>query len=83
LRLSGCWEAELEGESYKIWRNPTRPGESPVFMGDFYPPKGQVCLFNPDLKELGFPPGDYTVLIPKSVRKVYALPEWQKILVIE
>lgn len=73
----------MEAEGYKIWKNPERPGESPEYLGEFYPPNGQVSFFNSDLKGLGFVPGHYTVRIPSSVREVYAIPEWQKILVIE
>jgi hypothetical protein len=76
-------EAEMEAEGYKIWKNPGAWNESPLYLGEFYPPHGQACFFNIDLKDLGFAPGEYTVRIPDSLRKVYALNEWQKISVIE
>ncbi len=70
-------------EGYKIWKNPNGQEDAPVYLGEFYPPNGQVCFFRTDLVELGFPPGDYTVRIPDSERKLYALPEWQKITLLE
>jgi hypothetical protein len=69
-------------EIFKIWKNPAAPAEPPVFMGNFDPPEGQVCFYQRDLKELGFPRGDYTVRAPDSLRKIYALPEWQKITIL-
>jgi hypothetical protein len=74
---------DLAVEAYKIWRNPVGPGESPEFKGDFYPPEDQLCFFSRDLRELGFPAGHYTVLVPASVRAIYALPEWQNVQVCE
>jgi len=73
----------MKPEAYKIWKNPEHRGESPKYLGDFYPPKGQVCFFNSDLTALGFGAGDYTIRVPSLIRKIYALPEWQKVSVIE
>jgi hypothetical protein len=69
-------------EGFKIWRNPKHKDDRPVYIGEFYPPEGQVCFYMSDLCNLGFPLGDYTVRIPDALRKVYALPEWQKITVL-
>lgn len=64
---------------YKIWRNPFGPDESPVYMGEFYPPNGQLIFTFADLEELGFPVGCYSVLIPASVRVRHVLAEWQTV----
>ena len=72
----------MEQDPFKVWRNPDTAGDGPRFMGDFYPPQHQVCFYANDLEALGFPPGEYTVLIPDSVRKLSVLPQWQKITVV-
>ena len=69
-------------EGFKIWRNPQNEDERPVYMGEFFPPDGQVCFYMGDLKDLGFTSGDYTVRVPDALRKVYALPEWQQVTVL-
>ena len=72
-----------KAEAFKIWRNPEGPDDSLGFMGDFYPPEGQGCFYQDDLRALGFPPGHYTIRVPGGVRKRYVSPEWQKIVVSE
>ena len=71
-----------KAEGYKIWKNPQGQEDGPDYMGEFYPPNGQVFFYIADLKALGFPPGEYTVRVPDSIRKVYMVPEWQKIAVL-
>ena len=66
---------------YKVWRNPPDPDGSPVYVGEFYPPKDHVTFTFVDFEELGLPVGCYTVLIPATVRKLYVLPEWQTVYV--
>lgn len=70
-------------EGYKIWKNPNGQKDPPLYMGEFYPPNGQICFLWTDLVELCFQPGWYTVRIPDSVRQSYALPAWQAIRVPE
>jgi hypothetical protein len=70
---------KTESEAFKVWRNPTGPGEAPVYLGEFYPPAGQVCIFASDLKILGVHPGHYTIRVPNSLRERYALPPWQEV----
>ena len=70
-------------EPYKIWKNPLSAEEPPQFMGGFYPPADQAMFIHADLKALGFPSGDYTVLIPDEVQKRYALSKWQSVRVSE
>ena len=70
-------------EAYKIWKNPQTAEEPPRFMGGFYPPADQAMFIHADLKALGFPSGDYTVLIPDEVRKQYAFSKWQSVRVSE
>ena len=74
---------EILREPYKIWRNPLSEEEPPRFMGGFYPPADQAMFIHADLKALGFPSGEYTVLIPGKVRKRYALQKWQTVKVSE
>jgi hypothetical protein len=52
-------------------------------MGGFYPPADQAMFIHADLKALGFPSGEYTVLIPGKVRERYALQKWQTVKVSE
>jgi hypothetical protein len=52
-------------------------------MGGFYPPANQAMFIHADLKALGFPSGEYTVLIPGEVRERYALQKWQTVKVSE
>jgi hypothetical protein len=66
---------------YKVWRNPTATDESPVYMGEFYPPQDQGTFTFVDFEELGFPQGCYSVHIPACVRDRYVLPEWQTVYV--
>ena len=70
-------------EAYKIWKNPQSAEEPPRFMGGFYPPADQAMFIHADLKALGFPSGEYTVLIPARVRERYALQKWQTVKVSE
>jgi hypothetical protein len=74
---------EILREAYKIWKNPQTAEEPPRFMGEFYPPCDQATFIHDDLKALGFPPGGYTVRIPREVRECYALPKWQTVRVGE
>ena len=55
-------------EPYKIWKNPSRSHEPVSFLGDYRPPKGQFYFTARDLRELGFGPGEYTVLAPEGSR---------------
>jgi hypothetical protein len=70
----------MDNDAFKIWKNPSSAEEVTIYMGEFYPPKDQVCFFSPDLRELGFAPGHYTIKVPDSLRKVYVLPPWQQII---
>ena len=69
----------MESEAFKIWKNPVEQEEGPLYLGEFYPPAGQVCFFASDLRILGFEPGRYTVRVPDSVRHLYSLPPWQQV----
>ena len=74
-------ELEQPREGYKIWRQPASAEEPVVYMGEFYPPSQQAHFVHRDLEDLGFPPGKYTVLIPSSIRKRYAVAKWQSVRV--
>jgi hypothetical protein len=67
---------------FKIWRCPSS-GEEPVaYMGQFRPPHGQFFITAKDLRDLGFAPGEYTVLVPEEFRLKFS-SKWQKITVPE
>jgi hypothetical protein len=68
---------------YKIWRNPTVPGESPVYLGEFYPPEGQFFFTGGDLRDLGLGPGTYSVLAPDGSPHSDFLKRWQRVVVPE
>ena len=61
---------------FKIWKAPYEADGSPTYMGEAYAPSGQLCLRTKDLRELGFPPGRYTLRIPESLVFLYDLPQW-------
>jgi hypothetical protein len=67
--------------AWKIWRNPTKPGESPAYLGDVYPPEGKLHLTRQDLQELGVGPGHYTVLAPEGFSTFFE--RWQSLLIPE
>lgn len=71
----------MEGEPFKIWKNPTNGDEATAYMGEFYPPDGQICFLATDLQDLGFSPGHYTIQVPDSFRTAYVLPPWQRVIV--
>ena len=64
---------------FKIWKNPSLEGDPPMYMGEAYAPSGQLCLRPTDLRNLGFPPGSYTVLVPEALTFLYDMPKWQKL----
>jgi hypothetical protein len=67
---------------FKIWRNPSDPEGPPFYMGEAYAPSGQLCLRTKDLRELGFPPGDYTIRVPEPLVFLYDLPRWERMEVL-
>jgi hypothetical protein len=69
----------MSAETFKIWKNPGKADEPPVYMGEFRPPEGQVGFIARDLVDLGFSEGCYTIRVPKSVRDLYIMPPWQRI----
>ena len=66
-------------DGFKIWRNPDRAEEGPLYMGEFYPPDGHLCFYSSDLLALGFAAGSYTVRVPESLRELHVVPPWQRI----
>jgi hypothetical protein len=69
--------------SYKIWKNPSERGEFVAYLGEYRPPDGQFFFSPKDLQELGFGPGDYTVLAPGKSRRSKPFSKWQKVTVPE
>jgi hypothetical protein len=57
-------ELKKASKPYKIWKNPARKGDPIEYLGDFYPPSGNIIMLAEDLKALGFGPGHYTVRAP-------------------
>ena len=70
-------------KGFKIWKNPSTPGGPPAYMGEFYPPNGQFFFFGHDLRNLGFLPGKYSVLAPKSHSYYGFFARWQTVEVAE
>jgi hypothetical protein len=66
-------------ETFKIWKNPSGYDDALAYMGEFYPPTGRFCFGPTDLRELGFPPGHYTIRLPDSIRKSHGLAKWQAV----
>jgi hypothetical protein len=66
---------------YKIWKNPCKRGEAVAYLGPYRPPNGQFFFTSKDLWELGFGPGDYTVLAPEESRRPKLFSKWQKVTV--
>lgn len=66
-------------EAFKIWKNPSGYDDAPAYMSEFYPPASQICFFPTDLRDLGFPPGRYTVRLPDSITERYCLNKWQAV----
>lgn len=76
--------AEVVGErskSYKIWKNPSRKGEPVAYLGEFYPPAGCFYFSPKDLCELGFAPGEYTILAPEERPFAQLISKWQTVTV--
>jgi hypothetical protein len=69
--------------NYKIWKNPIKYGESAAYLGEYRPPNGQFFFFPEDLQELGFGPGDYTVLAPEGSSRPKLFSKWQTVTVHE
>jgi hypothetical protein len=67
---------------FKIWRNPSLEGESPKYMGVAYAPEGHLCLRANDLRDLGFPPGHYTVRVPEALVFLYDMPPFETLEVL-
>jgi hypothetical protein len=68
---------------YKIWKNPSKRDESVTYLGQYRPPNGQFFFFPRDLQELGFGPGDYTVLAPEESPRPKLFSKWQKVTIPE
>jgi hypothetical protein len=68
---------------YKIWKNPSGRGESVTYLGQYRPPRGQFVFTPKDLQELGFGPGEYTVLAPRESYRPKFFSKWQKVSVTE
>jgi hypothetical protein len=68
---------------FKIWKNPSKSGEAVAYLGPYRPPKGRFFFTPEDLQELGFCPGDYTVLAPEGFRRPKLFSKWQKVTVTE
>jgi len=68
-------------KAHKIWRNPGSHGQPVTYLGECYPPMGRPIFVAQDLKDMGFGPGEYTILAPRSARFSRLLPKWQKLSV--
>lgn len=66
---------------YKIWKNPSGRREPVIYLGQYSPPNGQYLFFPNDLRELGFGPGDYTVMAPEGSSHLKLFPKWHTVKV--
>lgn len=74
-------EVSAKKQGYKVWRNPTRSGEPVKYLGEFYPPAGQDRFLGCDLRQLGFGPGEYTVLAPPDRPYANLWAKWRKVTI--
>lgn len=74
-------EMGTEQKGFKIWRNPSKPGEPVVYLGSYDPPRGNFCFTTEDLLDLGFGPGHYTVRLPDDRPYAKLFSKWQKVTV--
>jgi hypothetical protein len=70
-------------KGWKVWKNPKAPEEPVVYLGELYPPESQFCLTGCHLKELGFGPGEYTVLAPEGFKCSGLFARWQRVSIPE
>jgi hypothetical protein len=66
---------------FKIWKNPSERGQPVAYLGAYRPPNGQFFFSSEDLQELGFGPGDYTVLAPDGSSRPKLFSKWQAVTV--
>ncbi len=76
-------ELRTEQRGFKVWRNPLGPKEPIRYLGEFFPPEGQPFLTGPNLRELGFEPGHYTVLAPPDAPRSGLFSKWQTVVIPE
>jgi len=67
--------------AFQIWKNPSKPSEPVVYLGRYRPPAGKPFFTQEDFRELGFGPGDYTVLVPEDSPLSSLASKWQKVSV--
>jgi hypothetical protein len=73
-------EASQQGNGlYKIWKNPSKPGEPVVYLGEYRPAEGQFLFNARDLRELGFEPGNYTIRAPEGCHHLKLFSKWQEV----
>jgi hypothetical protein len=73
----------VEQNGFKVWRNPEGGKEPIVYLGEFYPPKGQAFLTGRDIRQLGLGPGRYTVLAPPNAPHSGLFSKWQAVVIPE
>jgi hypothetical protein len=70
-----------EQKGFKVWKNPQKARDPIVYLGEFYPPKGQAFLTGSDLRQLGLGPGRYTVLAPLNAPHSGLLSKWHAVVI--
>lgn len=68
--------------NFKVWMNPSSRGGPVAYLGQIRPPNGQFFITAKDLRDLGFPAGEYTVLVPEEARPKFS-SKWQTVTVSE
>ena len=52
-----------------------------AYLGEFYPPAGTFYFSPKDLCDLGFAPGEYTILAPEERPFANLISKWQTVTV--
>ena len=70
-------------KGWKIWKNPVDRKASVAYLGEVFAPEETLCITAKDLRELGFGPGEYTVLAPKEFSHQDVFCRWQRVSIRE
>jgi hypothetical protein len=66
-------------KGWKVWKNPAHAKEGPTYLGEVFAPEGRYCLTGADLRELGFGPGEYSILAPEQFTHSDLFARWQSV----
>ncbi len=72
---------KAEQTGFKVWRNPDSRTPEVRYLGEVLPPARRTFLTAGDLMDLGFGPGEYTLLVPESAPYAKLVSKWQTLVV--